>query len=325
VPAIGAGTLGANLFQRVRARTPLPAATLVRVVASVKGYVLETQAQFDIMPPLCSRYWNRSFGGLMLKAYPVPSVTRAFKIMELLSESKRGLAPSDISRKLALPKSSVHLLVKTLESMGYLKLNQFNGRYHFGLKLVSLSHTALENLDLCEQARPYLLDLMRATGLTVHMAILERAEAVIIEKVEAPGMLRLATWVGRRLDANSSGVGKALLAFVPDASLDSGLSGRALVRHNRNTITSPTKLAAELKKIRQMGYSFEDEEGEIGFRCIGAPVYDASGTVISAISVAGTNAQIPKERVPKLASAVKATAYEISARLGYDFNSGRAS
>jgi DNA-binding IclR family transcriptional regulator len=261
----------------------------------------------------------------MRKAYSVPAVARALRILELFAESKRGLAPSDISRKLRLPKSSVHLLIKTLESTGYLTHNGFNGRYHLGLKLVSLSRTALENLNLCEQARPYLVELVRSTGLTVHMAILERTEAVIIEKVEAPGMFRLATWVGRRLDANSSGVGKALLAFSSDTSVNGGLSDRALARHNRNTITSQTKLMAELKKIRQMGYSFEDEEGEIGYRCIGAPVYDANGTVISAISVAGTTSQIPNERVTKLSAVVKATACEMSARFGYSPHSGNAS
>jgi len=158
---------------------------------------------------------------------------------------------------------------------------------------------------------------MLNTGLTVHMAILEDAEAVIIEKVEAPGMLRLATWVGRRLDANSSGVGKALLAFAPETNMNRRLTGRAMARHNRNTIASPDKLARELKKVRELGYAFEDEEGEIGFRCIGVPVYDSANKVISAVSVAGTTAQIPKERAAKLASVVKATALEISTHLGY--------
>ncbi|MDR3413414.1 MAG: IclR family transcriptional regulator, partial [Formivibrio sp.] len=189
-------------------------------------------------------------------------------------------------------------------------------KYHFGLKLISLSNTALENLDLREQARPFLQDLMLKTGLTVHMAILEGAEAVIIEKVEALGMLRLATWVGRRLDANSSSLGKALLAFAPEPDMSRRLTGRTYARYNRNTITSPVKLARELMKIRELGYSFDDEEGEIGFRCIGAPIYDSAGKVISAVSVAGTSAQIPKENAAKLASAVKATAQEISAHLG---------
>lgn len=253
----------------------------------------------------------------MTKPYAVPSVDRALRIMELLAESRRGLTLSDISRKLALPKSSVHLLVKTLELTGYLKNNRVNGRYHFGLKLVSLSRTALENLDLRECARPYLQDLMLKTGLTVHMAILEKAEVVIVEKVEAPGMLRLATWVGRRLDANSSGVGKALLASTPDVDLQQCFTGRALARYNRNTITTPNKLARELKKVRELGYAFENEEGEIGVRCIGVPVYDAENRAICAISVAGMTAQIPQEKVARLATAVKETAQDISDHLGH--------
>ncbi len=152
------------------------------------------------------QYSGRSGSTAMANPYSVPSVGRAMMILELLAQSQRGLTLSDVSRRLGIPKSSAHVLVKTLEAMGYLKSSKSNGRYCFGLKLVSLSNTALENLDMREQARPYLQQLMLRTGLTVHLAILEGAEAVIIEKVEAPGMLRLATWVGRRLDANSSGV-----------------------------------------------------------------------------------------------------------------------
>ncbi|MDR3413160.1 MAG: IclR family transcriptional regulator, partial [Formivibrio sp.] len=196
-----------------------------------------------------------------------------------------------------------------------LKNNRISKKYHFGLKLINLSNTALENLEMRELARPFLQALMLKTGLTVHMAILEGAEAVIIEKVEALGMLRLATWVGRRLDANSSSLGKALLAFDLDLDMSQRLIGRAYARHNKNTITSPDKLARELKKIRELGYAFDDEEGEIGFRCIGAPIYDASTKVIAAVSVAGTSVQISKENAAGLASAVKATAQEITTHL----------
>ncbi len=252
----------------------------------------------------------------MANQYAVPSVSRALSILELLAESQRGLTLSDISRKLGLPKSSTHVLIKTLVLAGYLKSSNVNGKFCFGLKLVSLSNMALENLDLREQARPFLHDLMLRTGLTVHLAILEGAEAVIIEKIEAPGMLRLATWVGKRLDTNSSGVGKALLAFTTDEISGSRFTGRPMARHNRNTISSPERLARELKKVRELGYAFEDEEGEIGFRCIGAPIFDAENRTVAAISIAGTTPQIGNERVIRLASLVRATAAQISARLG---------
>lgn len=252
----------------------------------------------------------------MANTYSVPSVARSMQILELLAQSQRGLTLSDISRKLSIPKSSAHVLIKTLETMGYLKISQATGRYCFGLKLVSLSNMALENLDLRELARPFLQQLMLRTGLTVHLAILEGAEAVLIEKVEAPGMLRLATWVGKRLDANSSGVGKALLAFSEDGSYLHRFTGRSMARYNKNTISSLDRLARELKKIREQGYAFEDEEGEIGFRCIGVPLYDSADRAVAAISVAGTTSQISNDRMASLISNIKLTARQISIRLG---------
>lgn len=251
----------------------------------------------------------------MANTYAVPSVTRSMKILELLAQSQRGLTLSDISRKLGIPKSSAHVLIKTLEAMGYLKSSQANGRYCFGMRLVSLSNMALENLDLRELARPFLQQLMLRTGLTVHLAILEGAEAVLIEKIEAPGMLRLATWVGKRLDANSSGVGKALLAFA-EGDCNHRFTGRPMARHNRNTISSLDRLGRELRKVRELGYAFEDEEGEIGFRCIGVPLHDSAHRAVAAISVAGTTSQITNERVTNLISNLKAAARQISTRLG---------
>jgi len=111
-------------------------------------------------------------------------------------------------------------LVGTVERRGYLQKNALSGKYCFGLKPVSLSRAALENLDLREEANPHLQALMRETGLTGHMAALEHNEAVIIEKIECPGLLRLATWIGRRLDVNCSGVGKPLIVFLTDEEFD---------------------------------------------------------------------------------------------------------
>ena len=243
---------------------------------------------------------------------------RAMKILELLAQSQRGLTLADVSRKLSVPKSSAHVLMRTLEDLGYLKSSGSKGKYSVGLKLVGLSNVALENLDLREQARGFLQDLVVRTKLTAHLAILEGVDAVIIEKFDAPGMLRLATWVGKRLDANSSGVGKALLAFAHEETYDLQLKRKSLARNNRNTIATPEGLRRELNKTRALGYAFEDEEGEIGFRCIGAPLFGAAGDAVAAISIAGTTSQIPNARVASLAATVKETAAQISRHLGCD-------
>ncbi|MGA8153711.1 MAG: IclR family transcriptional regulator [Terriglobales bacterium] len=149
------------------------------------------------------------------------------------------------------------------------------------------------------------------------MAVLERDEAVIIEKVEAPGLVRLASWIGRRLDANCTGVGKVLLAFLPDDELDHLLKTKDFARHNSRTIISKSALRRELKLVKQAGYSFDNQEDEPGVCCIGAPVFDENGKAVAAISVAGIASQIGTDRVPILARLVTRVAGSISARLGY--------
>ena len=221
-----------------------------------------------------------------LKEYSVPSIERALSVLECLAQAKRGFSLSEIGRTLRIPKSSAHLILSTLERRGFLQKNAKTGRYCFGLQLVSLSRSALENLDMRDEAKPFLCSLMQESGLTVHMAVLERDEAVIIEKVEAPGLVRLASWIGRRLDVNCTGVSKSALR-------------------------------RELKRIKQAGYSFDNQEDEPGVCCIGAPVFDQNGKAVAAISVAGIASKIATDRVPILARLVTRVAGSISARLGY--------
>jgi len=252
-----------------------------------------------------------------LKEYSVPSIERALSILQCLGVSKRGFSISELGRRLKIPKSSTHLILTTLERRGFLQKNTQTGRYHFGLQLVSLSRSALENLDLREEARPFLRSLMQESGLTVHMAVLERDEAVIIEKVEAPGFVRLASWIGRRLDVNCSGVGKVLIAFLPNDDLDYLLRTKAFARHNSRTIISKGALRRELMLVKQSGYALDNEEDEPGVCCIGAPVFDENNRTVAAISVAGTTSQVGLDRVPILARQVMRVARAISARLGY--------
>jgi DNA-binding IclR family transcriptional regulator len=251
-----------------------------------------------------------------LKKSSVPSLDRALSVLQCLGNSKRGFSISEIGRRLDIPKSSAHLILSTLQRRGFLQKNTQTGKYHFGLQLISLSRSALENLDLREESRPFLRNLVQETGLTVHMAVLERDEAVIIEKVEAPGLVRLASWIGRRLDVNCSGVGKALIAFLPGEDLDYLLRTKEFARHNRRTIVSKTALRRELTLVKQTGYAVDNEEDDLGVCCIGAPVFDVNGKAVAAISVAGTTSQIGIDRIPTLGRFVTRAARRISSRLG---------
>jgi len=262
------------------------------------------------------------------RTYLVPSTMRAMRVLEFLAHSKRGASVSNVSRGLALPKSSTYLLLKTLEQEGYLQRSAWSGKFYFGVRLVRLCRSALANLDLREVARPWLTNLMRQTGITVHLAVLEGNEAVIIDRISPPGSAAGADWVSRRLDVNCTGVGKALAACLPEEQFEQLITAQRFARHNDNTIVTVAGLKKELWKVREQGYALDDEEDEIGVRCVGVPVLDSKQQAVAAISVAGTTQLIPLERVESLATSLKQTASEISFQIrsprGEDFGGTEA-
>jgi DNA-binding IclR family transcriptional regulator len=252
----------------------------------------------------------------------VPAVERTLAILELLSVTRSGLTLPELSRRLKLPKSSTYCLLVTLARHGYLVRNARTRRYMFGLRLFSVANRAIGTVELREQAAVFLQSLARLSRLTVHMAILEDDAAVLVEKIEAPGLVRIASWVGKSIDLHCSAVGKCLLAYLPEPELSRVVRDHGLTRYNENTITSIRKLRQQAADIKRLGYSIEDEEGEIGFRCVGAPIFDSSGNVIAGISVCGTTAQIKSEDFAEFGAMVRQVASDISEVLGF---TGRAS
>ena len=163
----------------------------------------------------------------------------------------------------------------------------------------------------------FLLELAAKTGLTVHMAVLVGSEAVLIERIDSHGLVKLDTWVGMRMHVHCSAVGKVLIAFLPDEEFRRIVQPKRLIKHNQNTISSMPKLREELARVRHAGFAIDDEEEEIGVRCAGAPVFDRSHAVVAAVSVAGTVTQIPANQVEELGKLVRGAALKISWRLGY--------
>ncbi|PYV90517.1 MAG: IclR family transcriptional regulator [Acidobacteria bacterium] len=272
----------------------------------------------QIPPELPIHQMCRETKAINLRTQSVRALERGFAILEELARSQNGMTVSELARKLALPKSTAHCLLLTLERCGYLHRNEQEGRFMFGLKLVSLGNMALSRIRLRQQALPYLNALMQKTRLTVHMAILEQNEAVLVEKLEAPDPTKISTWVGKRMDAHCTAVGKAIIAHLTESELDRLIQEHGLPRHNDYTIASSKKLRDQLAQVRRVGYSLDDEEDEIGFRAIGAPLFDSSRKVVGSISVCGTTEQIVPENESFLSEKVKETAAAISGQLDFD-------
>jgi len=259
-----------------------------------------------------------------LKTPSLPAVQRAMAVLEEIAQSRSGLSLTELTQKLKLPRSSMHCLLVTLERCGYIQRGTARGRYHFGAKVFSLMNLALGGVGLREVAKPYLRNLVRRTGLTAHMAILAHDQAVLIEQMVPTGVFRESTWLGKSLEVNCSALGKALIAWLPEEDLNRIVRDHAFPRLNENTIVSPRKLFEELARTRKNGYSIDDEEADIGSRCLGAPVLNSEGRVVAAISVMGTTSQVTPENIPALAAELKRTAAAISESLGYGCESDPA-
>lgn len=231
-------------------------------------------------------------------------------ILEYLAQSRRGVTLSQLTQKLQLPRSTGHALLLTYQRTGYVHRCEKSGRYCLGFRLQALANQALGGTSLRIQAATLLHQLMQKTGLTVHLAVMEEGEAILIDRVEAPGSPHLATWVGKRMGLHCTALGKALISELPESVLDDLIRKHGLMRYNENTIASRRILRLACESVQRLGYAIDDEEEEIGVRCIGAPVRNSTGEVVAAISISGTKAQL--ENIPLRASQVMATAAALS-------------
>jgi DNA-binding IclR family transcriptional regulator len=250
-----------------------------------------------------------------LKTTPPPAVDRALTILEVLAQSTRGLRLPEIALRLGLPKSSAHSLLVGLERRGYLQRSDTSGRYRFGLKILSLANAALCGMTLRDIAFPVLTGLMRSTGLAAKMAILDHDQAVLIEQVHPPHVSAPMTWLGRSLDLHCTALGKVLAAFQPREQWSRLITEYRLPRHNNNTICSPKLFLKELALTRERGYALDDEEFDIGMRCLSVPICGTSDEAVAAIGIAGTTSEIHEDNLDSLLKLLTAAAGTISAAL----------
>ncbi len=244
----------------------------------------------------------------------MPALERGLLILEHLAQSRRGVTLSQLTTKLQLPRSTGHALLLTYQRCGYVQRDKETGRYRLGSRLHTLANMALAGHTLRSHCSVFLHRLMQETGATVHLAVMEQGEVILIDRVEPNGTVKLATWVGKRMGLHCTALGKAIIAHLQPTLLDELIRRQGLIRYNENTIASTRKLRVACEQIRQSGYAVDDEEEEIGIRCIGAPVYNDKGEVVAAISISGPKAQF--EDMPAKAAIVKHSAALLSQHIG---------
>jgi DNA-binding IclR family transcriptional regulator len=149
--------------------------------------------------------------------------------------------------------------------------------------------------------------LSHQTGLTCHLAILDGPDAVYIEKVEPEGFIRMDTWVGRRMRVHATSVGKALVAHITEDRLEQILRKSGMEK----------RMLKELEKVRNQGYAVDDEENNLGARCVGAPVFNDRGLIEAGLGLSGTAQQVSPQTMPRIVEALKDAARHISMGMGY--------
>ncbi|HIY66434.1 MAG TPA: IclR family transcriptional regulator [Candidatus Agrococcus pullicola] len=245
----------------------------------------------------------------------VQSVDRAITVLEILARSGAS-SVSDLARRLDVHKSSVSRLLATLERRGIVEQESDGGRYGLGAGIVRLARSARDQSDVVAVARPVAERLSRMTGETVNVSVIEGNEVVNIEEVNLSDSVLGVSWLGSHTQLHNTANGKVFLAHMSPARAN-GMLRAELSSATERTVTDPKLLRAQLELIRQQGYAWQREELEPGLTAVAAPVFDASGDALAALSVAGPSFRLTPDREGELTELTKNAAADVSRKLGW--------
>jgi len=247
--------------------------------------------------------------------YVIQSVYHALDLLEQFNGDVDELGVTELSKRLKLHKNNVFRLLATLESRNYIEQNKVTENYRLGLKTLELGQTFIKQMGLLRQSRPVLERLVKECNETTYVAIMKEFQIVYLDVVETDMTVRVVPRVGAQLPAFCTAAGKVQIAYMSDEELANYLPAKELKRFTPNTITDRNELK---KRIAELGYAIDNEELDIGVRCIGAPIRDYTRRIIGAVSISGPSMRLSDERMEKvLIPMVKKAAEEISTKLGY--------
>jgi len=243
------------------------------------------------------------------------SVRRAITALEQIADAGE-LGVTELGRRLGVHKATASRLVATLAERGLLERDPFTEKYRLGFGLIRLAGSAMAGLDIVRTAHPILEDLADRTSETVNLGVLSGDAVVYLDQVTGSRSVVAVSWVGRRTPLHATSNGKVLLAFLDPGERDR-LLAEPLPATTSRTITDPQTLRRQLADIVKRGYAQTLEELEEGLNAIAAPVRQADGRVVAALSVSGPAFRMRPVDLPRIARRTMEAADTISRRLGY--------
>jgi IclR family acetate operon transcriptional repressor len=243
------------------------------------------------------------------------TLEKGLAIVQFVGE--RGeVGAGSIMSAFALSRSATYRLLDRLRTGGYLQESATPGCFRLGPRMVAIGLAALNQMDLMHVAPPLLGPLAQAAGETINLAVPHGDEMVYIYQHEGPGSIKVTARLGTRRPMNCTSLGKAFLAFLPDAEREERLATMLYTRLTPRSLVTAEALRPELERTRERGFAIDDVEVEDGVSCLGAPILDYRGHPTAAISIAGPAERMPGKR-PLVVPLLLQTAATISTRLGY--------
>lgn len=245
----------------------------------------------------------------------IKSLDRAMRVFEFLSETQ-GRTLSSIATETGQSPATIYRILVTLEGRGLVELNKEEQLWHIGPQAFVIGARFLRRTSLVERARPVLRRLMERTGETANLGIEKEGAVLFVSQVETHASIRAFFPPGTLSPMHSSGIGKALLSQMSEERLTRLVANQALEAFTEKTITHLEALREDMQAIRGRGYSFDDEEKNLGMRCIAAPVFDVNSEAVAGISVSGPTSRIGLEQVEALSHAVIEAAQDLTLAIG---------
>ncbi len=247
----------------------------------------------------------------------VDAVAKALALLDAFTPQDASLSLSQLMHRTGIPRATAFRLLATLEQCGYVVKD--GTEYSLGFKIFVLGNIVGESMDLRRQARRHLRELRDVSGETVQLAVLAEWQIVHLDRVLSNQSVGyMVSRIGVILPAYCTALGKALLAFQDDDLVYAWASTQELRRLTANTVTTVDGFVDELRRVRRQGFSIDNEERELGVRCVGAPVFDRDGNAIAAISLSAPTDRLPRELYGSpVVMHVVAAAQAISRELGF--------
>jgi IclR family acetate operon transcriptional repressor len=246
----------------------------------------------------------------------VQSIMRALAILNRLAGSDDGLTLTELAKGIALPPSTAHRILTTMQRDRFVRFEPATMTWHVGVQAFVVGNAFARSREMVPLAIPHLRHLMTRTGETANLFMLDGEEVVCMAQIQSQQMIRVISRPGGGVEMHRSAAGKAILAHMEVEDVAEILKRTGMRRYTEHTITTREALLAELARIRQRGFSIDNEEFSLGLRCIAAPIFDESGTVHAAVSLAGPASRITESRIDALGEMVALCGNSVTLEIG---------